>query len=144
MKLAIALVLVTAACGTESAPSISWSAQSANLTADDFTAVVEGVTFHGVPDAQVEPSAAGDKISVEWDEAGHHERFYLGFAMTSGGWTADNVRIYNLADTDWHETSGNFFAAPLGSSFHGDIDVTIDDQASIHFVNATVSPFGAR
>lgn len=143
------LLLALPACGTSPAdgdpdPGVYWSAQSASLTADDFSAVVQGVTFHGVSAPQIEPSPVGDKIEVEWDEAGYHERFYLGFRMTSGGWTADDIRVYNLAYTDWHELEGNFFAAPLGSSFHGDIDITIDTQAAIHFGNATVSPFGAR
>ena len=78
------------------------------------------------------------------ERADRTERFYLGFTMSSRGWTANDVRINNLAETDWHELEGNFFAAPLGNSFHGDIDVTVDNQASIEFVNATVSPFGAR
>ena len=64
--------------------------------------------------------------------------------MTSAGWVANDVRFYNLAGTDWHETSGTFFGEPLGTSFTGDIDVAIDDRATVHFTNATVSPFGAQ
>lgn len=100
------------------------------MAADDFWIVANGTRFEGKDPAIDVHSDPGDptytSLELRWEEHGREMRFFIYlYAPDATGWFSNEMRTYNNeAVSDWLTYRGTFFLSPIGSAFHGDLDLT--------------------
>ena len=63
-------------------------------------------------------------LELEWDAQGVPMRIYMYFASDGTNWWATELRTYDGSPGgEWIEMPGKYFTSPLGTAFHGDLDV---------------------
>jgi len=109
---------------------VAWQTSTVSLIADDFWIVANGTRFDGKGLAIDVHSDPGDptytSLELIWTEQGREMRFFIYFyAPDPSGWFSNEMRTYDgQVDSDWLFYRGTFFLSPIGSAFHGDLDVT--------------------
>ena len=109
---------------------VAWQTSTVSLVADDFWIVANGTRFDGKGLAIDVHSDPGDptytSLELIWTEQGREMRFFIYFyAPDPSGWFSNEMRTYDgQVDSDWLFYRGTFFLSPIGSAFHGDLDVT--------------------
>jgi hypothetical protein len=109
---------------------VAWQTPTVSLAADDFWIVANGTRFESKGAAVDVHSDPGDPtyttLELRWGENGREMRFFIYFyAPDATGWFSNEMRTYNNAPvSDWLMYRGTFFLSPIGSAFHGDLDLT--------------------
>lgn len=115
--------------------AVHWSTDVVDLEADDLWLQVGGQVVVPPDDREVRISSdPGDPgywtLEVSWVADRVEQRINLYFSADDMEWRIDEARIYDgRIPGDWLETRDVPVRVPLGTSFAGDLDVTLADRS---------------
>ena len=128
--------------------SVSWTAGTISLQADDFYIQIDSTKYFAkVSHLIVDGSSS--TLELEWTENAKGMRLYIYFESDSANWWSDEIRTYDGAMNDgtrWVYYVGEFFKSPLGTQFQGDINLTSNGSdngvtGNIYFKNLRLTAF---
>jgi hypothetical protein len=108
---------------------VSWMTETVTLTASDFWIVADGQVYgkdRAGLDIHSDPgSPTYTTLELTWTERGNPMRFFIYLHADPSHWWSDEMRTYDgQSDGDWLFYRGTYFSAPIGQTFHGDLDLT--------------------